>query len=79
MTNPQEQLVSALRIETDATYPYDIVPIYLIHTLENPFCPLPGCWCHTDQERIAPLLEQIKEGVLTLREAVDFVDGRLVY
>ena len=78
MANPQEQPVSALRIETDTTYPYDIVPIYLIHTLENPFCPLPGCWCHTDQARIAPLLEHVRNGIMTLHEAANFADGRTV-
>ncbi len=78
MNNPSEHSVFALRIETDTAYPQEMVPIYLIHTIENPFCSLPGCWCQTDQERIIPLLEQIKRGEMTLREAVNFVDGRRV-
>jgi hypothetical protein len=67
-----------LRTNTDTSYPQDIVPIYFIHTPEMPFCPLPGCECHTNQQEIAKLLEQVKEGILTLCEAVLFVDGRTV-
>lgn len=78
MRNPSDRTPFALRTATDTAYPYDIVPIYLVHTVDNPFCPLPGCWCHTDQERIALLLEAIKEGEMTLREAADFADGRTV-
>ena len=79
MNQPQNQQVFTLRVESDTAHPQDAVPIYLFHTVDNPFCPLPGCWCHTDQERIAPLLDQIKAGVLTLREAADFTEGKLVY
>ncbi len=67
-----------LRIPTDTACPQDIIPIYLMHTLENPFCPLPSCWCHTDQARIAVLLEAINNGEMTLREAANFADGRTV-
>jgi len=78
MIDPYEHPAFALQSATDTTYPQAVVPIYPIHTPESPFCPLPGCWCHTDQQKIAKLLEQIKEGVLTLREAADFADGKLV-
>lgn len=54
------------------------IPVYQIHTLEQPFCPLPWCECHENQQAIAKLLEQVSDGVLTLREAADFADGRLV-
>ncbi len=67
-----------LRFTTDTAHPQEIVPIYLIHTIENPFCPVPGCWCHTDQARIAKLLEAINNGEMTLREAANFADGRTV-
>lgn len=67
-----------LRYQTDTAQPQDIVPIYFMHSVENPFCPLPGCWCHTDQEKIAAVLEHIKNGVMTLREAADFADGKTV-
>ncbi len=67
-----------LRFTTDTAHPQDIVPIYLVHTIERPFCPVPSCWCHTDQEKIAALLGYIQSGVMTLREAADFADGRTV-
>ncbi len=78
MINPFEQSILAVRVPTDTAHPQEIVPIYLIHTLENPFCSLPGCWCHTDQARITPLLEAIKHGEMTLQETVNFVEGRTV-
>lgn len=77
MLNPSDR--TPFHVPDDTAHPQDIVPIYVYHTQENPFCPLPGCWCHTNQQEIAKLLNQIKDGVLTLREAADFADGRLVY
>lgn len=67
-----------LRTASDTAYSHEIVPIYLIHTIENPFCPAPSCWCHRDQERIARLLEHVESSEMTLREAADFADGRTV-
>ena len=77
MMHSHEQPGSAPHNETETTCPF--VPVYLIHTLEHPFCPLPWCACHTNQQEIAKLLGQIAEGVLTLREAADFAEGKLVY
>jgi len=79
MNHRQEQPHLSVRVESDTARPQAIVPIYQFHTLDNPFCPTPDCWCHTDQQRIAPLLAQISEGVLTLREAANFAEGKLVY
>ena len=76
MTNPFEHSILALRAARDTAHPQGVVPIYLIHTLENPFCSLPGCWCRIDQARIAPVLEAIKRGEMTLQEAVNLVEGR---
>ncbi len=67
-----------LRYTTDTAHPQDIVPIYFVHTPEMPFCPLPDCWCHANQEEIAKLLDHLHNGVMTLREAADFADGRTV-
>jgi hypothetical protein len=63
---------------TDTAHPQEVVPIYLIHTTDHPFCPLPGCGCHTNHQEIARLLGQIRDGLLTLREAADFADGKLI-
>jgi hypothetical protein len=67
-----------LRYATDTAHPHDIVPIYFIHGIDNPFCPLPDCACHSNQEQIAKLLDYIRQGAMTLREAADFADGRTV-
>ena len=67
-----------LSFQTDTACPQTIVPIYFIHNIENPFCPIPNCWCHTDQQKIAALLEHIQDGTMTLREAADFLEGRTV-
>ena len=76
MTNPFEHSILALRVPTDTAHPQEIVPIYLIHTLEHPFCPLPGCWCRTDQTRIALILEAIEQGEFNFQEADHFVEGK---
>lgn len=67
-----------VRNDVDTLYTQDPVPIYFMHTLEKPFCQLPGCWCHTDQESIIHMLEAIRNGELTLCEAANFVDGKAV-
>lgn len=67
-----------LKHSTDTAHPHDIVPIYFMHSIENPFCPDPRCWCHSDQAQIALLLDHIRQGTLTLREAAEFTDGRTV-
>lgn len=67
-----------LRYATDTSSPQDIVPIYFMHSMDNPFCPIPGCWCHRNQKEIAKLLEHIEQGEMTLREAADFAEGRTV-
>lgn len=77
MFNSQEQPGPAQQNKTEVSAP-SIIPVYPIHTLEHPFCPVPWCACHTNQQEIATLLEQIAEGVLSLREAADFADGRTV-
>jgi len=67
-----------LRYSTDTAHPQDIVPIYFIHTIDRPFCPLPSCQCHTNQGKIAKFLRHIRDGEMTLREAADFADGRTI-
>lgn len=67
-----------LRYQSDTAHPQDIVPIYFIHSIDHPFCPIPSCECHRDQMRIAKLLTHIENGVMTLQEAANFADGRTV-
>jgi len=62
--------------ETDTSHPRSVIPIYFVHTLEQPFCSHPLCECHRDQAHIALLVAAIQQGEMTLREAADFADGR---
>ena len=65
-----------ISFETDTSTPRSIVPIYFIHTPEQPFCANSLCECHRNQAHIAVLVAAIQRGEMTLREAADFADGR---
>ena len=67
-----------LRTETDTATPRPVIPIFLIHSLQAPFCHQPGCWCQAGKAQIAPLLEAIRNGELRLREAFSFAEDRTV-
>ena len=54
------------------------VPVFLVHTVTDPFCSHPSCECHTNQAQIARLLQAVSEGEMTLREAADFADGKTI-
>lgn len=66
-----------VRGNTDTAHAQATVPIYLVHTLEDPFCPLPGCECHIDQKEITRLLEQVNNGSLILQNAAAFAERTL--
>lgn len=59
-----------------------VIPIedgYLLHTLDNPFCPVdPSCPCHEDPILIAEVAQYVTNGEMTPEEATDFVNGRMV-
>jgi hypothetical protein len=42
----------------------------------KPFCSSDRCPCHQNQEQIAVLLEAVKNGEMTLREAANVADGK---
>ncbi len=63
-----------VRGNTDTAHAQAVVPIYLVHTLDQLFCPFPDCECHTNQPEITHLLEQINNGLLILRDAASFVE-----
>jgi hypothetical protein len=60
-----------LRGSTDTTHPHPIIPIYVIHSIDHPFCPQPDCWCKNNQAQIAKTLLAIRVGALLLSEAVN--------
>ena len=78
MLDPTSQIFSRLTTlssrDGDTATPRHIVPVYFVHTLEEPFCLNPHCECHQNQEQIARLLVALVRGEMTLREAADFSD-----
>jgi hypothetical protein len=61
---------------TDTATPRKPVPIYFIHSLEQPFCQNPLCTCHRQQQEVKKLLGHIVEGTMTLREAADLIEDK---
>jgi hypothetical protein len=59
---------------TDTTHPQQSIPIYFIHSIELPFCPLPGCWCQANKANITPLLTALNKGELTVSAVTTFAD-----
>ena len=65
-----------VRGNTDTAHPQAVVPIYFIHTIQQPFCNRPGCWCQTNKARVTPLLDALKNDELMLREAANLTQRR---
>ncbi len=61
---------------TDTASPRQRIPVYYIHSLQQPFCPNPMCKCHSQQQEIKRLLGNIVDGIMTLREAADLIDDK---
>jgi hypothetical protein len=59
---------------TDTASPHTPIPMYFIHSLDQPFCRDHTCKCHWQQQQVKRLLENIVEGDMTLRQAADFID-----
>lgn len=54
------------------------VPVYYIHSFEQPFCENQRCPCQLNRQAILRLFTQIIEGKLELEKASDFVLGKLL-
>jgi hypothetical protein len=59
---------------TDTARPQQHIPIYFIHSLEQPFCTNPKCKCQWQQKEVRRLLGSILEGEITLRQAANLLD-----
>lgn len=53
-------------------------PDAMLHPPENPFCYNPSCCCHTDRVRHAQVQTFMMDGLLTVQEASDFVQGKMI-
>ncbi len=72
---PLEQYRPVFSMTTDTATPQQPIPIYFIHSLEQPYCRNRDCECHRSQREVARLLGLIADGIMTLREAADFMNG----
>jgi len=72
---PLEQYRPIFSLATDTATPQRPIPIYYIHSVQQPYCRNPECACHKSQKEVARLLGLIADGIMTLREAADFVNG----
>ncbi len=55
-----------VRTDTDMAHPHYAVPMYLVHSIKNPFCNLPGCWCRTNALQVQSLLAKLSNGEMML-------------
>jgi hypothetical protein len=54
-----------------------VVPVDdLFHTDDHPFCPLDSCTCHQDPALLASVEHAVTDGLFTLNEATNFVQGK---
>jgi len=51
-----------------------MIPVYYFHSFEQPFCHDTTCPCHSRQQEVKRLLGNVLEGIVTLREAANFID-----
>jgi hypothetical protein len=63
-----------LRGVTDTAHPQPVIPIYRIHSIKEPFCARPGCWCQQSRVHVTPLLAAIRTGELALNVAASFAE-----
>jgi hypothetical protein len=72
---PLERYQPVFSLVTDTATPQKPIPIYYMHSLEQPYCRNENCECHRRQREVARLLTLISDGIMTLREAADFAEG----
>ncbi len=61
-----------LRFATDTSVPQPIVPVFLVHSLSDPFCDNPYCICQVERIRKNALLLSITRGEAILRASEHF-------
>ncbi|HLG65072.1 MAG TPA: hypothetical protein VKY19_24255 [Ktedonosporobacter sp.] len=75
-TTPNTEHPGTLAFPTDTQTPQPIVPVFLIHTLEQPFCSRPSCTCHQNHVAVTTLLAAIDQGALTLGKITGVPEGK---
>jgi hypothetical protein len=64
---------------TDTVRPQrSIIPIYYVHSFEQPFCADANCSCQRQKQEIVKLFAKIIEGHLELEQAETLMDHKKV-
>ena len=70
---------SGRRSEVPAPYGDNFLPVIPTdtyrHSETNPFCFVPSCPCHEDKDNIAEIAQYVNDGLLTSKEATEYVAG----
>jgi hypothetical protein len=67
-----QQSPLTLAFATDTSTPQPIVPVFLIHSLKEPFCDNPHCVCQVERVRKNMVLLSITRGEVMLYPADRF-------
>ena len=54
------------------------IPVYYIHSFEQPFCDNPLCFCQLQRQETVKLFVQVIEGKLLLEHAQSLLAERMV-
>lgn len=65
-----------LAFPTDTQNAQTLVPVFLIHSLQFPFCDNPRCVCQEQRNQKTSLLASIIRGEITLHHASSFQEER---
>lgn len=60
---------------TDTSIPQTLVPVFVIHSMKEPFCDNPRCVCQEDRVRKNAMLRSITRGEVYLRASEHFRDA----
>jgi hypothetical protein len=60
----------------DTAAPQAAIPIYYIHSLARPFCPLPGCWYKKSKQEVTALMQEIRNGEMTVLPAAPLLNNQ---
>ncbi len=63
---------------TDTVTPIPTVPVYFIHSFEQPFCADRTCQCYAQRQEVVRLFVKIVEGHFELEQVAHFLDDRNV-
>jgi hypothetical protein len=62
------------QVITSTAIPIPTMPVYFIHSFEQPLCQEATCQCHAQQQEIVRLFVKIIEGHFELEKAANFID-----